>query len=250
MTDAATPISPRTLAWEERTAWPMFLLSIVFFTAWVWLLADVGLTATWRAALTATVAACWGAFIVDFVVRVLLSGHRAVYVRERWFELVSLVVAYLRPFVIIAYIWRVPWFSTTPGRQRLRLVISVSLFTVLFVLTASSLVWLVERNAPGANLVSIGDAIWWGFTTNATVGFGAYVPNTVPGRTIAVALMMGGFVVLGVTSATIISALTDQMQRVGKRRERELELARRASNPAPPAPPPPEPPDGGGSPSS
>ena len=236
MTDAPAAISRRTLEWEDRTAWPMFVLSIAFFVAWVWLLSDIDLTPGWRAVLTTTIAVAWIVFIGDFVVRLLLSGHRTAFLRERWFELVSLVVPYLRPYVIIAYIWRVPWFSGTPARQRIRLMISVTLFTFLFVLTASSLVWLVERDAPGANIVSIGDAIWWGFTTIATVGYGDYVPITVAGRVIAVGLMMGGFVVLGITSATVISALTDQMQRVGQRRAYERELAGEPASRSHPAP--------------
>lgn len=229
MTQASTTISRRTLLWEDRTAWPMFVLSIAFFVSWVWLLSDARLSPAWQVTLRATVVVTWAAFIGDYVVRVALSGRPARFLRERWFEGVSLVVPYLRPFVIIAYIWRVPWFSTTSGRQRIRIVISVSLFTFLFVFTASALVWLVERTDPHANILSVGDAIWWGFATVATVGYGDYVPVTVPGRVIAVGLMMGGLVVLGATSATVISALTDQMHRVTERRVQEHELAHRSA---------------------
>ncbi|MBD7957511.1 potassium channel family protein [Microbacterium sp. Sa4CUA7] len=229
MTDASTAISRRTLVWEDRTAWPMFVLSIAFFTAWMWLVSDATLAPAWQAALVATVVVTWVVFIGDFAVRLVFSGHPATFLRERWFELVSLVVPYLRPFVILTFIWRVPWFGTTSSRQRIRVIISVSLFTFLFVFAASSLVWLVERNAPDANIVNLGDAIWWGFTTIATVGYGDYVPVTVAGRVIAVGLMMGGLVVLGATSATVISALTEQMQRAGERRAREGELAHQAA---------------------
>lgn len=41
------------------------------------------------------------------------------------------------------------------------------------------------------------------------------------GRSIAVGMMMGGLVVLGVTSATVISALTDQIHRTAQRRSAE-----------------------------
>lgn len=40
MTPQHAVVSQRAVAWEDRTAWPMFALSIVFFVAWVWFLAD------------------------------------------------------------------------------------------------------------------------------------------------------------------------------------------------------------------
>ncbi|WP_425838765.1 potassium channel family protein [Microbacterium sp. PA5] len=214
-------ISPRTLAWEDRTAWPLFVLSLAFFAAWVWVLADLGPATPWRTAMWTTIAATWIVFAADFVVRWVLSGDTRAFFRTRWFEAVSLAVVYLRPFVIIAYVWRLPWFRVTPARQRARLVILVTMFTFLFVFTASTLVWLAERGDPRASIVDLGDAIWWGFSTIATVGYGDFVPVTLAGRTIAVGLMMGGLVVLGVTSATVISALNDQIQRTARVRESE-----------------------------
>lgn len=222
------PLSPRVLRWEDRTAWPMFALSLVFFAAWVWSLADTKLTVHQQNLLVGLIGVLWIVFIADIVVRLAICGSPREFLRTRWFEAVALVIVYLRPFVILAYLWRLPWFRASASRQRLRLVILVSIFTLLFVFTASTLVWLTERQDAHANIVNLGDAIWWGFSTLATVGYGDFVPVTPLGRTIAVGLMMGGLIVLGVTSATVISALTDQMHRVGQRlqHERALDAAR------------------------
>ncbi|EPD84516.1 MULTISPECIES: potassium channel family protein [unclassified Microbacterium] len=220
MSESARPrptLSPRLLRWEDRTAWPMFALSLAFFGAWIWSLGDDTLSATHQNVLLAVVGVAWLIFIADFLVRLAICGSRREFLRTRWIEAVSLVVVYLRPFVILAYLWRLPWFRTSRSRQRLRLIILVSLFTLLFVVTASALVWIAERHDPHANILTFGDAVWWGFETVATVGYGDFVPVTPLGRTIAVGLMMGGLVVLGVTSATVVSALTDQMHRVGER---------------------------------
>lgn len=214
-------ISRRAIAWEDRTAWPMFALSIIFFGAWMWFLADPALAASTRGGLVGVISVSWVIFIADYVVRLVLSGNRRAFVRTRWFEGVSLVIAYLRPFVILAYLWRLPWFRATAARQRARLIVMVSGFTFLFVFVGSTLVWLAERADPRANIRDLGDAIWWGFSTIATVGYGDFVPVTPWGRTIAVGLMMGGLIVLGVTSATVISALTDQIHRTAHRREGE-----------------------------
>lgn len=226
----------RTQAWEDRSAWPMFLLSLVFFAATLWLFADETLRAEWKALLSLVIVVLWVLFIADYVVRFALSTDRRRFLRRRWFEALSLFVPYLRPFVIIVYIWRLPWFRAEAARQRIRMVITVVSFSLLFVYTASSLVWLVEHRDPHANIVNLGDAIWWGFTTISTVGYGDFVPVTVAGRVIAVGLMMGGLIVLGVTSATIISLLNDQIRGIGSRPESKTDVPLTdAEQPPPPA---------------
>lgn len=60
--------------------------------------------------------------------------------------------------------------------------------------------------------MNFGDAIWWGFTTIATVGYGDFAPVTVPGRILAVGLMAGGVVVIGVVVATLISDLNERIR--------------------------------------
>lgn len=231
------PLSPRVLRWEDRTAWPMFALSLLFFAGWVWSLADTKLDAHQQGLLLGAIGVLWAVFISDFLVRLAICGSPREFFRTRWFEALSLVIVYLRPFVILAYLWRLPWFRVRPSRQRVRLVILVSLFTLLFVFTASTLVWLAERQDAHANIIDLGDAIWWGFSTLATVGYGDFVPVTPLGRTIAVGLMMGGLVVLGVTSATVISALTDQMHRVAQRLEEDRAAAiRHGASSMPPSP--------------
>lgn len=232
-TTAPASIS-RAQRWEDRTAWPAFLLSIVFFVASVWLLGDDEERAWVVLLLSLTIVVCWLAFIADFVVRLAVSGDRRTFLRRRWFELVSLVIPYLRPFVILAYVWRLPVFQRSSAALRTRFVVSVVLFALLFVYTGSTMVWLVERHHEGATIVSLGDAIWWGFTTITTVGYGDFVPVTVPGRAIAVGMMVGGVVVLGVTSATIISVLTDQVHRLGlvAEQQRSARAAALAAAPA------------------
>lgn len=218
---ASAPAS-RELRWEERTAWPMFVLSVVFFALSAWTLTDESLPAAVRSLLAVIVVILWIYFIVDFLLRLAISRERLRFLRGRWYELASLVVPLLRPFLILTYVWRLPIFDRFGSAgQRARYLIGVGSFALLFVYTASTAVWFVERQDPHANIKNLGDAIWWGFCTITTVGYGDFVPVTVFGRTLAVGLMLGGILVIGVTSAAFITALTERIQATAAARDRD-----------------------------
>ncbi len=216
--DARAHDLDRVVRWEDRWAWPMFAASLLMFAATTWLLVADSPSAPWVAASSLLVAALWMLFIVDYLIRLALAGSaRGRFLRSRGFDAATLVLPFLRPFLILVYVWRLPYFRYgSATRQRALFLATTVLFTLLFVYTASWGVWLVERNADGASIRSFGDALYWGFTTISTVGYGDLTPVTVPGRVMAVFLMMGGIAVIGVTSATIVSALNDRIRRVAR----------------------------------
>ena len=69
-----------------------------------------------------------------------------------------------------------------------------------------------ERDAPGANITTAGDALWWAATTVTTVGYGDRYPVTTTGRFVAVALMVVGIAVVSALTAVIASWLIDNVQ--------------------------------------
>ena len=81
-----------------------------------------------------------------------------------------------------------------------------------------------ERGAPGANIDTFGDAIWWAIVTIATVGYGDLYPVTPAGRFYAVLLMAGGIAIVGTASATIISYLNERV--AGLRHQRATRSGR------------------------
>ncbi|SFD93839.1 voltage-gated potassium channel [Lentibacillus persicus] len=65
-----------------------------------------------------------------------------------------------------------------------RLILSVLVVMMLF----GTLIRFVEPQ----QFPSIFDGVWWAFVTGATVGYGDYVPLTVPGRIIGIFLILSG----------------------------------------------------------
>ncbi len=203
----------RVVAWEDRTAWPLFIGAVLFSVISTFIWADDTMPAHITVLAGSALGVLWMWFIADYVVRFTLAGsERRTFLKARAFDLFSLVVPQMRPFMILTYVWHLPRLRHGDAAlQRKRYLITATLGAFLFVYVGSSSVWLAERGAPGASIVDFGDAIWWGFTTISTVGYGDYVPVTLMGRTIAVGLMVGGIVVVGVVVATMISDLNDRI---------------------------------------
>ena len=75
------------------------------------------------------------------------------------------------------------------------------MFLVLLVLEfGSMLVLYFEQNAPGANITTGGDALWWAFVSITTVGYGDKFPITAGGRVSAFFVLAAGVGLFGVLS--------------------------------------------------
>ena len=82
-----------------------------------------------------------------------------------------------------------------------------------------------EQDAPGANITTFGDALWWSATTVTTVGYGDHFPVTTTGRFVAVALMLVGIACIGAITAGVAAWLVAQVE--ADAREREKPIAER-----------------------
>jgi len=76
------------------------------------------------------------------------------------------------------------------------------------VLSLSSLIVLeVESNAPEGNIKTGGDALWWGFVTITTVGYGDRFPTTLVGRLTGTFVMFAGIGIIGALASILASLL-------------------------------------------
>ena len=90
------------------------------------------------------------------------------------------------------------------------------LFVALLVLVGGLLVFFTETRMHSGVFSRMFDSIWWAFVTITTVGYGDKVPATVPGRILAILIMLLGIVAISTLSGTIASIFVDRKIREGK----------------------------------
>lgn len=199
-----------TLRWERAAYWPLTLAALVFLIAYtVQILRDVS-GELWQLTLW-LVSLSYLAFIVDYVVRLAMARPRLVWVRSHLLDLGVVLLPVLRPVRLLDAFARLPMFTMSPAASlRSRLLIYGSGSALLLVWYFSLMVLSVERHAPGANITSFGDALWWAFCTLTTVGYGDYTPVTAIGRLFAIVLMLSGVVLVGLVVATFSSWVVER----------------------------------------
>jgi voltage-gated potassium channel len=190
--------------WEQHTQRPLFGLAAVFAVAYavpiVWPDARPGVMWWCDAAAWGV----WAAFAFDYVVRLVLAERRREFVRSRWLDLAAVLLPIIQPLRLLRLVATLLLVG-----QRARMAPQIRLTTyvggsVIGLLMFGSLAVLsVERDSPEGNIDTLGDAVWWSFTTMTTVGYGDHAPTTGLGRVLAVGLMLSGIALLGVVTANI-----------------------------------------------
>ena len=89
-------------------------------------------------------------------------------------------------------------------RGRAQATFLVTVFLVLIVVEfAGMAIFLVESANPDSNIKNASDAIWWGFVTVTTVGYGDRYPVTDAGRVIGTILLFAGIALFSVLTGFI-----------------------------------------------
>ena len=206
--------------WERVTVWPGIAASVAFLIAYSCVVLAPTMPRALAIVLLLVLAVVWVFFALDFMVRLVLAEHKLSFIRHNPVDLASVFLPVARPFRLLYGLARVPLFrGNSPSRLRRRVLVIAGTFVLMFIYVIALAVYNVERSAPGSNIHSFGDAVWWACVTMATVGYGDYYPVTVAGRLLAVVLMIGGIVIVGTSSATIVSFLNERTQQVRRRPE-------------------------------
>ncbi|WP_419993137.1 potassium channel family protein [Streptomyces boninensis] len=199
-----TAIPTRLTRWEQRTQRLLLALAVVFAVAYAVPIVDPHADAALRAACRTLEWVVWAAFAADYAIRVALAEQRAAFIRGHLLDLIVVLLPLIQPLRLLRL---VAALILTGRRVRATAQVQVTTYVggaVLALLVFGSLAVLeVERNAEGATIKTLGDALWWSFTTMTTVGYGDLAPTTGLGRLLAVSLMISGIALLGLVTANI-----------------------------------------------
>ncbi|MFH9083383.1 potassium channel family protein [Streptomyces sp. NPDC017673] len=210
--------------WEGRTQRPLLALAVAFAVAYAVPIVDDSAGHSLTAVCTGVEWVVWAAFALDYLVRLALAPHRRDFVRQHWPDLCAVVLPVLQPLRLL----RLVSTLLLVGRRarmapQIRLTTYVVGAVVGLLMFGSLAVLSVEREAPDGNIRTLGDAVWWSFTTMTTVGYGDHAPTTGLGRMIAVGLMLSGIALLGVVTANIAAWFISRFEKddVEERRQTE-----------------------------
>jgi voltage-gated potassium channel len=200
--------SGRLAAFEARTQTPLDLLALV--TLWLVVVPpwDFGHDVTVyviRLGLSAV-------YAVDLAIRSMLATRHVRYALSHPIALASVVF----PPVRLIFSLRLVRSMFRRGHLERFLIAALVL-----VLNGAAIVYLYERHAPGSDIHTLGESVWWALVTVTTVGYGDYTPVTVPGRITACLIMGIGLVTLAVITAQVASSFVAQ---AASRAQRDSQL--------------------------
>jgi voltage-gated potassium channel len=155
-------------------------------------------------------------FLIDFALRLARSRPRSAYLVHAfgWADLLA-IVPMLRVFRLFRVVVVVRHLQARgPARIAEDLLVSrasatfyTTIFLVIVVLELSGMLILdAEGGIAGANIKTPSDALWWGYVTITTVGYGDRFPVTLSGRIIGIFLLTAGVALFSVFTGFIANA--------------------------------------------
>lgn len=215
MSDRTTARStPALTRWEERAEAPLFVASMLFLLGYAARVLAPRDAEPWRDISLALVGFTWLLFVIDYAVRIRLSGLGHRFVRAHWLDTLVLILPLLRPLRMVQVYTAVQKRRDEPRLSLYARVMSYAGMTSLLLgVSAALAVYRLERDAPGTSIRTFGDAVWWACATLTTVGYGDAVPVTPGGRVVAACLMVCGLALLGAVTGSFSSWLIQSFRR-------------------------------------
>lgn len=217
---------------ERRLDIPMAALAVV----WAGLVAyELVAPFGQRDQLTVIGNVIWGVFVVEFAVKLVVSGNPLRFLRQRWPSLLFLVLPALRLFRVIRAVRvlralpaaRVVGSSYRAiGTARSLLggrIAFLSVTTAVVVFSGGQLLFLTEGRPSGGE-ASLGDTLWWS-ANNAISGSLVYQPESAAGRIVSLLLSAYAVVVFASVAATLGAYFIESRAERAEQEEEQQEAA-------------------------
>ncbi len=199
--------------WEGRAEIPLLLLAVAFLIAYAWPVIDPRLNPDLETVLRVGSWTVWGAFAIDFAVRICLADQRRTYILRHWYDVALIVLPMFRSLRLLRVLALARILNRSAKNSLVGRVGTYVIGTAIVVSGLAAIAVLdAEQDAADANITTIGDALWWAATTVTTVGYGDRYPVTVEGRFIAVGLMIVGIATVGAVIASATAWIISQVQ--------------------------------------
>ncbi|MBU9712635.1 potassium channel family protein [Bacillus tamaricis] len=151
----------------------------------------------------------WIIFVVDVLTRFILSPNKLHFLKKNPLDIIAIIpfdsifrlariarlFRLLRAIAILRH-YIVPFYTVL----RTNNLDKVILFTFILIFLSSIPIQYIEPS-----ISSYTDAVWWAIVTSTTVGYGDISPETMPGRFIAIILMVFGIGLLGMVTSSVAS---------------------------------------------
>jgi len=155
--DASTR-KARQVAYERWSRLPVFLCGSLFLVGLVEVVMDAGDTRSGQILMVVA----WIGFVIDLVARWILDDSPRTFPRRHWFAFIAVLIPIFRALFVF-YIF----IRLARGRTRLQTKIQyyAAYLTILVITFGAALVLGAERDYPGSNIKTYGEAVWWACVT-------------------------------------------------------------------------------------
>ena len=194
----------RLSRYEQRTTIPLVSLAVGFLVLYAIPIVWPDISDTAHLIVDGLSAVVWFVFVVDLGTRAYLSGRPFAYLVRHPIDFLLIALPMLRPLRVLRVFTAANFLVERGGRFAVGRTVASAVAAAGFLVLVAALAMLdAERGAPGANIETYGQALWWAGVTVTTVGYGDTYPVTVTGRLVAFALMLVGISMLGVITASV-----------------------------------------------
>jgi voltage-gated potassium channel len=199
--------------WQKKMAFPTLVLSLIYTVTFVFPIYWYPVSDSVKNVCSISNYASWSIFALDYLIQMKLATDNKRFFKTHIFELILVVVPFFRPLRAL----RALVFTTQASiRSKKALIKSIPLVmtgaALLMIIIMGAAILDIERSAPGSNIHTPMDALWWGLVTITTIGYGDKFPVTTEGRLVAGVLIIFGVAMISTITASFAAWILSQDQ--------------------------------------